>query len=312
MKKLPFGFGKRRLNLSAAGLWFVALSIAVGVVAILTENNVLLLVECLLLSTLVLSGILSERMVSAIEIDWIPTQAVAGEESKDFIRIKNLSRSPIFAIEIGRYYRKKWQRIAFCPKLGPKEITQIHTDENFHSRGEIRWDGFTVSTSFPFGFARKVRLISRYGSRVVWPAGKSSTSQLDEGSGAQGRVNSTKRSEDELRPYDSSDDVRKVVWTLSTRDEGWVVRTHELERSGKVIHLKRNLNQSEFEKEVERAASVFYSEFGSAEFQSTLVVRSNGGTERLTGRKSVLNYLSTVQCEFISQRESLKNNQRAS
>lgn len=302
--KLPLGFGKRRLELSPAGFWFVALTVSVGVVAIMTGNNVLLLVESLLLSTLILSGILSERMVSAVEIDWIPAQAVAGEKSKDFIRIKNHSRSPIFALEIGRYYKKKWLRIAFCSKLGAKEITQIHTEEDFSSRGAVLWDGFTVSTSFPFGFAKKIRLVPRSGSRLVWPLKRSSALSGVEGSGSRGRVQSTKRSDDELRSYDSSDDVRKVVWTLSTRDENWVVRSHESEKSGKMISLRRNVPDAEFEREVLKVASIFYTEQKISESQSTLVVRSSKGTVRLSGQKNVLNYLSTVESEYVSNRES--------
>jgi len=251
-------------------------------------------------------------MVSSIEIDWIPAQAIAGQASSDFIRIKNHSRSPIFSIEIGRYSRKKWERIAFCSKLDPKEITQIRTEEVFRSRGEVRWDGFTVSTSFPFGFANKIRLVKRPGSRLIWPEKTESDTKNIDGSGSRGRVHSTKRSEDELRPFDYSDDVRKVVWTLSTRDDGWVVRSHDSERSGKMIFLRRNLSPAEFEKEIKKVAGVFYSENHQLDHQSTLVVRSSRGTDRLTGRKSVLNYLSTVGCEIQLDREKLNLNQRAS
>src|SRR4051812_25592145 len=93
----------RRLQITIAGRWFLALTIALGVVSLASGNNVIYLIESLLLSGLILSGILSERAISGLTVDIIRKPALAGAPNRDLVRVKNRKKHPIFCVEIGEW-----------------------------------------------------------------------------------------------------------------------------------------------------------------------------------------------------------------
>ena len=56
--------GPRKLRLTITGRWFVALTILLGVAAIMVGNNVFYLLESFLLGAMILSGVLSEITIA--------------------------------------------------------------------------------------------------------------------------------------------------------------------------------------------------------------------------------------------------------
>ena len=60
---------RRRLRFTQLGRWYVALTIGIGLAAINTGNNLLFLVLGLLLSSIVVSGLLSETSLRAVRVE---------------------------------------------------------------------------------------------------------------------------------------------------------------------------------------------------------------------------------------------------
>jgi len=70
---------RRRLSFTPLGRWYVALTIAIGLAAINTGNNLLFLVLGLLLSSIVVSGLLSETSLRAVRVERrLPASASVG------------------------------------------------------------------------------------------------------------------------------------------------------------------------------------------------------------------------------------------
>jgi hypothetical protein len=86
----PRSDAMRRLYVTKAGYWYIFLTIAIGVVALTTANNVFYLMECLLLGGMILSGVVSERTISSVDVTWIRKQATAGVTVRDVLLVDSL------------------------------------------------------------------------------------------------------------------------------------------------------------------------------------------------------------------------------
>lgn len=289
----------RRLEVSVAGRWFLALTVLLGVVALVSGNNVLYLTESLLLSGLILSGILSERAISAIEIELHRQPATAGEPSRDRVVIRNTRRFPLFCLEILEWSstpKRRYSLVAFLPRLGGREEISITSSRSFDSRGWQSWEGLGVATSYPFGFARKLRIWRDPGSRRVWPSktGAAGTTGADErrrALHAGGEI-----SEGDVRPFVQGDDPRLIVWRLSSRGGEPVVRSRRSPdwREDPRLDLRTPAGPG-FETEVIRAAGAFYQdETGDT---GTLTLVGHAGTRRILGRARALDELAVIQAE---------------
>jgi uncharacterized protein (DUF58 family) len=287
----------RRLQLSVSGKWFVTLSIAIGVVALVTGNNTLYLIESLLLSGLILSGVLSERFISAVEFEVHRHPAIAKAPVKDKIRIKNHKRFTVFSIELGEWGENGFIPLAYIPRLSGRESMTVMSRQKFEQRGTHRWKALAVATSYPFGFAHKIRLIANQGERLVWPERETlSRSKKREANGKQGRRSGNDLADAEIRPFNEDDDIRSIVWTLSSKGTGPFVRVRRSEQPNPEVTLDLRLpveNSDAFEKRVRSSAQPFY---GLADHISggTLNLITRQGKKRIQGRNAALNELAIV------------------
>jgi uncharacterized protein (DUF58 family) len=210
---------------------------------------------------LIVSGILSERVISAIEVAWIPGTAIAGERTHDRVRVRNRRRSTLFSIEVGEWKGNKRTPILYVPRLGPlEEITQ-RSEQVLPQRGLQNRDGFFVATSYPFGFARKLLLWRNPGSRLVWPGPRDSqrrTPTNHPASLARIERGVPQTVEGELRAYVEGDPLSDVVWTASARGQGWWVRPRKSEHS--TIEVVVNLRGHDLEEQIRQAAQPFLHE----------------------------------------------------
>lgn len=254
--------GPRKLRVSKAGQWYIILTTALGVVSISSGNNVIYLIESLLLAGLILSGILSERMISSVDVDWHLGQGVAGEAFPDWIRVKNKGRWTLFCIEIGEWRDNEFVSIAFIPKLNPLESLQVASHQIAPHRGEYAIEAYAVATSYPFGFAQKLKIIDRPLRRVIWPSRDSPMkARYSPESGATGarRSRELETVEGEVRPYTYSDDARRTVAALSVKGLGPMVRVQRHQSQGEDVVLNlRGLSDPEFEERIKQSARIFY------------------------------------------------------
>lgn len=266
----------RKLEVTISGRWYLTLAIAMGVVALLSGNNVLYLIESLLLSGLILSGILSERALSAVRIEVRRRPISAASPAEDLVIVTNARKFPVFCLEIGEWKGKRLRPYAYLAKLEPRSRLVLPSWLVLPRRGRHAWEGLAVATSYPFGFARKIRVITEPGERVVWPARPG-----------------IEVADGEVRPYAPDDDSRMIVWTLSARGGEPVVRPRRaVVGSGEITLDLRQPPGEEFERLVVDAAQPFH------ESQDrVLVLVGANGKRKVHGQAKALTELATVEAE---------------
>jgi uncharacterized protein (DUF58 family) len=291
----------RRLEVTFAGYWYTSLTIGLGVVALMTANNVLYLIESLLLSGMIFSGVLSERSISALEVEFRRTSAHAGSVTHDVIRVKNRSKYNLFCIEIGEWSENGFVGSAYVSRIKPRGELLVDSKMEFPRRGVHRWEGIAIATSYPFGLARKVRVLKAPGERMIWPEKTPSQSNI-QASGDQGSAGRVGQefSEGEVRAYTYEDDCRNIVWTLSEKGMGPMVRTRKSKQAqSRVVLDLRAEPGPEFEAAVVRAAQAFYGRQGngSHDIEGSLIVMDETGNRVFQGKIPSLNYLAIAQAK---------------
>lgn len=294
---------RRRLEVTLAGRWFLLLCVALGVTAMVSGNNVLYLVESLLLALLVVSGLLSEWVISRAEVSFVRKPAIAGRVVSDRIEVENRGWFPLLFLEIGEWRDKKFERTAWVPALGPRTRITVPSFQSFAERGRHDWEGYALATSFPFGFARKLRIEKEPGSRLVWPALAPPAVRRanDENQAEQRARRPRKRRGETLEPVDGEvrlkspeEDARGVVWTLSARGTDLWVRKQELPPSNRQWSLDlRTARGARFEAELCRVAGKFY----KSSADGALVMVGRNRRRRIDGRRRVLDELALAQAE---------------
>ena len=296
----------RRLEVSVSGKWYLALTVGLGVVALVSGNNILYLIESLLLSGLIFSGVLSERTVSNVRCEFKRGQAVAGERLPDTIVVTNRSKRPLFCVEIGEWKDGRFRPVAFFPRIGGRASVSARSELVTDARGEQEWEGFAIATSSPFGFARKIKIIRSAGRRLVWPSRGDRGRMGDAGQGKKtGLRQGGEFADGEVRAMVPDDDWRSVVWTASSRNpDEPMVRVRRLERPEAAARLDLRLPPGEeFERRVEQAARPFH-EAGLSASDGVLTLIGREGERRIRGRKPALDALARAQAQGTPAPES--------
>lgn len=217
----------RKLQVSRPGFWFLILTVGLGVVALMTANNVIYLIESFLLATLILSGIVSEKAISSVRVVVHRAQGRSEERSADWIEINNSSSQTFYGLEIGEWREGNSEILCSLPVLHPHETVRLRSLQVFKRRGRHRWDGTSISTSGPFGFARKTRVLWDGQERIIWPARIRRNRKAWLSGGRQGlkRLIGNDLNEGDIRPYQLGDDARWIIAKLSAKGAGYYVRT---------------------------------------------------------------------------------------
>jgi len=288
---------RRKLEVTLPGRWYLALTIALGVVAMVSGNNVLYLIESLLLAGLILSGILSERVISAVDVEWLRGRATAGARYPDRFRITNTRKFAVFCIEIGEFRDGRMISHVYVPRLEGLASVTLPSRAQAGRRGMHRWDSIAVATSFPLGFARKLLFIEAPGERVIWPEAPRSLRRPDTSVAAQSaRQGAGEISDGEIRPYDYMDDSRMIVWTQSAKGQGPMVRIRRRDQGRNQVTLDLRAEPGPgFEQSVSQAAAPFHESDDTAE--AVLVVLSHSGARKFRGRRPCLDALAVSDAE---------------
>lgn len=281
--------------MSRSGKWYIALTIALGVTALASGNNAIYLIESLLLAGLILSGLKSEKQISSVKIEFLRLQAKAAEATADWIIIKNEGNQTLFCLEVGEWRNGRFYPLAFFPRVRGKETVRAQSKQEITKRGVHRWDGFAIATSFPFGFARKMKVVRKPGERVVWPTPTPLRKDVgDERTGQRGNRNSEiEVVEGEIRKYEWTDDARMIVANQSFRGLGPMVRNRRpiLKEPEVILDIRQNPGES-FEVAIRKASAFFYHSENA-----DLIIVQGKGRKRITGKQAALTALALIQPE---------------
>jgi len=255
---------KRRLSFTPLGRWYVGLTIGIGFAAINTGNNLLLLVLGLLLSSIIVSGILSETSLRGIRVDRrLPISASVGAEARLTLVARNgKPRAPT----VGLTVREKGGDVAghgLFLLLGPGRTEEVSYRFTPARRGVHRFDQLEISTRAPFGLFEKSRPMSAPGALIVFPR-RIPPPPLEprqlarEGERSTGRAGQGLEMH-ALRDYRPGEDVRSIHWRSSARAGKLIGIDREQERRRQVCVVldHRRAQGASLEAAVERAAALF-------------------------------------------------------
>ena len=249
----------RRLRLSLTGLggqYLLAL-LAVGAFAVNTGNNLLYLVFSLMLGLLLVSGILSRRALSGLELAGL-------EEGNLFARVRgglrlrfrDAARRRLRGLELHVSLDDGRVEPGF---LGASDATGTATvllQARAGRRGWNRLRALELRTRYPFGFLEKARILSLDQRVLVLPHPRTPPPRPDgwRGEGQRTRPQPGSSSPEGARPLRLGDAPARMHWKRTAqRREPWV-RTFEAERP-LGIHLRLDLDAwlpgRAFERELE-------------------------------------------------------------
>jgi uncharacterized protein (DUF58 family) len=152
----------RRLRVTRDGWYFCLLAIGIGLAALNTGNNLLFLVLGLLLATIILSGILSERSLRDLELRrLLPGDPCAGEPFNVTLCVRNRKR---FWPSYDLIFREPDGPVAGAEArvlvVKPQEEISVAYLATASVRGRHPLWRLELRTRFPFGLFEKIRDVS--------------------------------------------------------------------------------------------------------------------------------------------------------
>lgn len=227
----------RSIRLTPDGTRYVLLTLAVGVAAINTGNNLLYLLLAMLLSLIVMSGLLSEQCLRQLEIRrLLPQEVFANRPSTGAFSITNHKpRLPTFSLRIMDVVgATAVDRGIHLLHLPPKASTIQSYPLLITRRGRYRLEGIKLLTRFPFGLFLKAANLPLADELVVFPELQPLPEHLTHDLMALGHEQTMPRRGPgvalyNLRGYLAGDDSRAIHWKTSARQSQLMVKETEAE-----------------------------------------------------------------------------------
>lgn len=232
------------LTIEQDGKILIFLTVGLGFAALNTGSNLLYLLLGILLSLIILSGLLSQRVLMYIRIfRFFPALIRANIPVVYKMTVKNRKRwfpsyHLVFAI--------KSEIIAsgpdtFVRSVDPQDSVDVFNRITFRRRGPVQLKSLNheASTRFPFGFFTKKRRLNMDGEVLVLP-GTVPFEALPKSFQGTLRENLSKSQNDDdflgLRPFEQGDDFKRIEWKRSTVGDELIVRQTN-SKEGEDLHL---------------------------------------------------------------------------
>lgn len=223
------------------GLIFVLLSLAIGAAAVNTGNNILYLIFSLMLGLIVVSGILSRRMLSGVraKVDF-PSNLFAGVRNVCYFSLSNSkSRIPTlgarFVVGGGNFPRVS-RYFFFVP---PAAAVHGFAPVVFPRRGLYPLREIEVQTRFPFSFFVKIRRFFVEQTVRVYPQiyhlPDEWLTRMAEGFLVESPYRGESHQLLHLRDYGPNDSSKKIHWKASARAERFLVKEFQKEQGRDVF-----------------------------------------------------------------------------
>jgi len=233
------------IQFTTEGLIFVLLSLAIGAAAVNTGNNVLYLIFSLMLGLIIVSGILSRRMLSRLkpQIEF-PEHLFAGASNVCFIRIRN-SKKRLPSIAIRFLIRAKdfppVSRYFFY--ISPASEVSSFAPVLFPQRGLFELKEMDIQTRFPFSFFLKSRRYFLTQKILVYPRLYRLTDEVAAHFTHGMIIESPYRGEGQqlfhLRDYGPFDSSKRIHWKASAKTEKLLIKEFQKEH-GRDLYLYFN------------------------------------------------------------------------
>src|SRR5215217_1366077 len=236
----------RSTRLTSEGVQFLLFTLAVGVAATNTGNNLFYLLLAMMLSVVLISGVVAEHCLRRLEFHrHLPDLLFANQPSiATLVMKKGPSKFPSFSIRLfdvidGQDIDRRLSIRQILP--GTSQLLSYPLVAT--RRGRLHLDGVRVVTSFPFGLFLKKAYYPVPGMTVVCPEIRPLPDNVVDNIVAPGHQDPARRRGPgndlyNLRLYHSGDDSRNIHWVTTARTSQLMVRETEGEQRRRVnIHL---------------------------------------------------------------------------
>lgn len=237
----------QRTKLTLIGWLLILAAMGIGTAAYNTSSNILFMTLSLLLSSLVLSGLLSQ--INFHKLSWTlrpPEHLQAGETGTAKVVLQNRKRifpSMCLTLHVGGSGANKTRRVYLEHALGAGETSCLEWTFEPGSRGRYTVFLNGLESMFPFGFIRKVAGRRETASILVWPSRADYTFHSSAG-GRRFLTGLSKRRAGvgsdllNVRHYEKGDPPRLIHWKASARLNKLMTRQLAQEgESGYHVHV---------------------------------------------------------------------------
>lgn len=250
----------RLLRITPVGRVYLLLTMGIGLGALNTGNNLLYLVLGLLLATIVVSGVLSERVIWDLEVRrLLPEGAFAHEPFTVRYELRR-KRGQAFALKV-RESGSLESTGAWAPVVVAGRPVVVRAVATAPRRGPWALKAIEVSTTFPFGIFEKIRTIAVTDSLLVFPRrGFACESPPRDQSLLRGELGGSRHRDGtadlaDLRELAIGEDARRIHWRkTATTGKLIAVEREREERRQITLNVDERLSGDELEFACEEAA----------------------------------------------------------
>jgi uncharacterized protein (DUF58 family) len=234
-------------RLTREGIVYLGAVLVLVLAAVNTGNNLLFLILACSLAGILVSGILSRVVLTAVEMKFdLPEHIFAEQPVLTEMELANEKQVfPSFSLRVVGETKKKngadriLTRPVFFPYIPRMSAARQKVELLFPRRGFYRQDDFGICTRFPFGFFEKTRELPSKLEIVVYPKVSPSEQFFEMLPLLSGEMASFYRGRGHelhsLREYQPSDGARFVDWKVSARAGRLMVREFAREDERRVV-----------------------------------------------------------------------------
>ncbi len=217
---LRLRYPRNRVRPTTLGIYFIVMSLVVGMAAVNTGNNVLFLVFSLMLSALVISGISSRAAMRRLSMARrIPETIYAGTPFSEALTITNGKR--LFPTVSLRLSSAIATGTVFLPHLPPRTTRTLVLEHQYSKRGVAEVPAVECRSHYPFGLFERKRIEPGRESVVVFPRIERIVPFFPEREGGHGDFTARLKGEGEdlyqIREYVPGESARAIDWKASSR-----------------------------------------------------------------------------------------------
>lgn len=236
-------FRHRSTRITSEGVQFLLFTLAIGIAAINTGNNLFYLLLAMMLSLILISGIVAEHSLRRLEFHrHLPDHLIMNEPTNATLVVKNgKSQFPSFSLRLFDVSEgRELSRGLEIRQLLPGASRLMSYSLVAMRRGRLQLDGIRVGTEFPFGLFMKRTFYPMEETVIVCPELKPINERLLQGlltAGTEQSVHRWGQGNDlyNLRLYQAGDDSRKIHWPTTARTSQLTVRETEAEDQRRAI-----------------------------------------------------------------------------
>ena len=225
------------------GIWFVALTLLIGVAATNTGNNALYMVVALMMAALVVSGVLSRNDVRKVEVEVTPPEELFARSPAAFqVEIRN--RSSLFPRWLLLISFSDHAPTLLCPWLPRAGKRNAVVELEFPRRGIHRLASAHLATLFPLGLFRKGMRQRLDREVMVFPGLVSGQHTVRRSASVIGDTQDSRagwgHDLHSLRVLRPGDDPRRIHWKQTARTGTLIFMEREAEKSRRITVVLDN------------------------------------------------------------------------